>query len=505
MNVGRVLAAAIALSALVLPALADEASNPSLTIYNQQFAVVRNTIPLNLTGDVTSISFTGITSHLEPDSVILRDPTGETNLRILEQNYRGDVASQDLLLSLYEGKTIDFQTVGPNGTPGPIVQGKIIRSGYIPQSDLSSSYNPYYQPQYNGSGASNQPLIEVNGRLQFSLPGTPLFPQLTDDSILKPTLEWSIASDKPGPVNAELAYVTGGMSWKAAYNVVAPDTGTKLDLTGWVTIENQSGLDFPSARIKLMAGDVSKIQQNGQYGNFDAVSMSQNPGTPQVTQKAFDDYHLYTLPLPTTLRDRETKQVEFVRASNVDSDTIYTYDGLQIDQSQYSGWGYDNIRNRREYGTESNPKVAVVREFKNSADNNLGVPLPAGRVRFYRKDTDGQLEFLGEQDIDHTPKDEIIRVTTGNAFDLVGSRTQTDYKIDTQTDTLDESFSIVVKNHKAEPVDVRVIEHLYRALSWDIRNNSDPFVKKDSRTIEFRVQIPPDGEKTVTYSVHYTW
>jgi hypothetical protein len=491
---------------------ADEAANdasspPSLTIYNQNFAVVRQSIPLSLTSGINQVQYSDISAHVEPDSVVLRDPDGHAGLHVREQNYRGDVVSQEMLLSLYEGKTIDFLVSAPDVSPPVYVKGKIIRSGYVPHSDAYSEYGSQYQYQQQVEASSSTPLIEVNGQLQFSLPGTPVFPALADDSILKPALEWTLTVDNPGPFNAELAYITGGMSWQAAYNIVAPETGSTLDLTGWVTIDNETGKDFDQAHIKLMAGDVNKIQPEADElsAGGGAFTLNEAMETPQVTQKAFDEYHLYSLPNPTTLRDRETKQVEFVRAERVSSREIYIYDGAQIDTQRYGGWGYENVRQYPEYGTDFTTKVAVAREFDNTIANGLGVPLPAGRIRFYRRDSDGQLEFTGENTIDHTPKDETIRVTTGDAFDLVGSRTQTNYKIDTSNRTLDESFSIDLKNHKDSPVTIQVVEHLYRGMTWTIVNPSTDFIKNDAHTVQFNVKVPASGEQTVTYTAHYTW
>jgi hypothetical protein len=486
---------------------AQASPDQALTIYNQDFAVVRQTVPLDLKAGLNHVSVSDITYHLEPDSVVLRDPSGKRVLKIREQNYRADPVSQELLLSLYEGKTIDFQV--QHGDLTSIVSGTIVRSGYVPHTDAYAGFGSQYQYQQQSyaGGAGGQPIIEVNGKLQFVLPGIPLFPALTDDSILKPTLDWQLVTDKSGPVNAELAYVTGGMTWKAAYNIVSPETGDTLDLTAWVTMDNESGRTFENARIKLMAGDVSKIQNQQSYGGFgggggsaDSFSLS----APAVTEKAFDEYHLYTLANPTTLRDREIKQVEFARAANVPSTTIYVYDGYQPDPG-YSNWNYDNIRNQPSYGTQSNRKVNTMREFVNSAANGLGIPLPKGRMRFYRRDTDGQLEFIGENDIDHTPKDETVRVYTGNAFDLTGDRKQTNYTVDNQGRTIDESFAISLHNHKSVPAEIRVVEHLYRGGNWTITAKSNTFLTTDAHTIEFRVTLPPNTDKNITYTAHYTW
>src|ERR1041385_7359955 len=320
--------------------IADHDDSAALTIYNQSFAVVRQTLPLDLKGGTNQLEITDITAHLEPDSVILRDLKSGRDLRILEQNYRADVASQGLLLSLYEGKTIDFLV---NGVHKP---GKIIRSGYVPHYQAYSAYDQqYYQQQqaYVNAGAG-EPIIEIDGQLRFGLPGQPIFPALTNETILKPTLSWLLQSDHPGTSNAEFSYVTGGMSWHADYNVVAPVSGNLLDIVGWVTLDNQTGKTFSNARIKLMAGDVNKLQPNQLMisGQAAAVYAARDEAAPAVTERNFDEYHLYTLERATTLYDRETKQVEFVRASGVPSQRIYVYDGIKLDQN-YRNYSMENI------------------------------------------------------------------------------------------------------------------------------------------------------------------
>ena len=483
-------------------------SQPALTIYNQNFAVVRDTLPVDLKQGVNDVRFTETTAHLEPDSVILRDPSGKTKLQILEQNYRNDPVSQELLLSIFEGKTIDFLVTEPN-QPSKIVTGKIIRSGYVPhaQEAMQRYGQAYYRGQMSAAGMTSQPIIEVDGKLRFSLPGQPLFPQLGADTILKPTIDWRINTDKAGKLEAELAYITGGMSWEASYNIVAPEKSDLLDLVGWVTMDNQSGKTFENARIKLMAGDVSKIQraEYGFLGNEEMAVQAREAAAPAVAEKAFEDYHLYSLARPATLHDRETKQVEFIRATGVKSERIYVYDGMKIDWQRYRGYSMENMRNNEEIGNESDSKVAIMREFKNSEASHLGMPLPKGRVRFYKQDEDKQLEFTGENLIDHTPKDETLRVYTGNAFDLIGERRRTNYRLDTSKKSVDESFEIKLRNHKTDPVEIRVVEHLFRWFTWDITEKSDPFVKTNAQTAEFRVQLKPDEEKTLRYTAHYSW
>jgi hypothetical protein len=466
---------------LLLPASAE----PALTIYNQNFAVVRDTVPLDLKTGPNAVVYSGATAQVEPDSVILRDPTGQHSLQILEQNYRNDPVSQELLLSLFEGKTIDFEKnrLKANTETRELIPGKIIRSGYVP------------------GGNAEQPIIEVNGKLQFTLPGQPLFPDLGDDTVLKPAFNWLLQSDKSGKFDAEVGYVTGGFDWSASYNLVSPEKGDMVDLVGWITMKNESGKTFESAKIKLMAGDVNKIQpQRGvfQMAVNTAMPMGRFPA-PAVSEKAFDEFHLYSIARPTTLHDRETKQVEFVHAEKMFAPTIYVYDGA-------TGYRFYGLNYDQGYGQSDNKKVLVQREFKNAETNQLGVALPKGKLRFYRRDDDGQLQFVGENEIDHTPRNETVRVTTGNAFDLVGERKQTNFRVDTGDKWIDETFEIKLRNRKKDtPVEIRVVEHLYRWSNWEITKKSDDFVKKDSQTIEFRILVKPDEERTVTYSVHYSW
>lgn len=490
------LACAVTAFAQDSPKTTVQGTDAALTIYNQNFFVAREKLPLDLHSGVNHVEFTGMTSHLEPDSVILRDLTGRP-LQILEQSYRNDPISQELLLSLYEGKTLDFLTNYPK--PETTIQGKVIRSGYVP------------------GGAFTQPIIEVDGILRFGLPGQPLFPALTADSILKPTLSWLLETNSAGKTDAEISYVSGGMSWQADYNLVVSD-GPKsdgprkgqfdlLDMVGWITMHNQSGKTFENARIKLLAGDVNKIEQGTVRGRmYDMAKSAMNESvamSPPVSEKSFDEFHLYTLARPATLRDQETKQVEFVRSTAIQSQRLYVYDGAQI--AQYGYYSPEQARSDQSYGTQSNPKIWVMQEFKNSEANHLGIALPKGRLRFYRRDTDGHLEFVGENTIDHTPKDETIRVFTGNSFDLHGERKRTNIHVDSGHNWLDETFEIRVRNHKKESVQVRVVEHLYRWTNWKLTENSHDWKKKDSQTIEFPVTVAPDGEQVITYTVHYSW
>jgi len=443
---------------LLLPMAAFAA--PGLTIYNQDFAVVRDTVPIELREGINDIRYDGATLQLEPDSVVLRDKSGKP-LQILEQNYRNDPITQAYLLSLFEGQTIDF-TVRESEKPDRSISAKILRSGY------------------GAASGTTEPVVEVDGKIQFGLPGQPQFPSLGDDTILKPRLEWKIQSAAASKTEAELGYITCGLSWQASYNIVSPEKGDTLDVVGWITMENRSGRDFEEARINLMAGDVAKVEPSNKMMGERMMAMAAVADAPSVTEKAFDEFHLYSLPRPTSLRDRETKQVEFLRAGGVKSETVYVFDAHR------------------------GPKISVFREFRNSKENQLGIPLPQGRMRFYR--TNGsQLEFTGESEIDHTPADELLKIQTGEAFDLVAERKITNSTRDDANHRATEAFEILLKNRKKEPVTIRVIEHLGMPVNWKISANSDPFEKKSSNEIEFRIPVKPGEERKVAYTVNYTW
>ncbi|HLH16512.1 MAG TPA: hypothetical protein VKX45_04800 [Bryobacteraceae bacterium] len=305
-----------------------------------------------------------------------------------------------MLLSLFEGKTIEFEVRLDDGSVR-MVNGRIIRSGYVPHYGAYQRYGAQYQYSQNVSGME-QPVIEVDGKLQFSLPGQLIFP---DNTILKPTLDWIIHSGERAKFDAELSYVSGGMSWSADYNAVAPENGDTLDLDGWVTLDNQSGKQFDHAPIKLMAGDVNKIHPQQAGYNVTAAQVVVDTGAaPRVNERNFDDYHSYTLPNPTTLHDRETRQVEFLRASGIPARRLYVYDGAALSQS-----GMGDLRYQANYGTQSDHDVWTMLEFANSSANHL---------------TDQAQRFV------------------------------------------DESLEVKLRNHKKEPVTVRVVEHLYRWSNW---------------------------------------
>lgn len=454
-------------------------AQPSLTVYNQNFAVVRDTVEVTLIPGVNELRYSGATAAVEPESVILRDPAGKIGFQILEQSYRNDPADEALLLKLYEGKEIEFEVDAGEGRK-TLVKGKVVRAG-----------NP-------------SPIIELDKRLRFDLPGRPWFPALGDNTILQPTLSWQLNAAANAQGALELAYVTGGLSWNADYNLVLPEKGDVFDLVAWISVRNESGKIFEEANLKLMAGDVAKVERMGRSRGAVVGALAFAAAAPmddQVTEKTFDDFHLYSVARPVTLLDKETKQVEFARAEGVKSARFYVYDG-----SGFSPFGAAlPMYGEAEYGgAEGNKKVATFVEFKNSKENQLGIALPKGRVRFYRADGE-QLQFTGEVNIDHTAKDELLRFQTGFAFDLVGERKRMGFTVNERRNEASESFEITVRNRKEEATEIRVVEHLARWANWELTEKTQEFKKLNAQTVEFRVPLAAGEEKVVGYTVRYTW
>lgn len=477
-----------ALGLFLLPLAVAGGATPSLTIYNQNFAVVRSRLPLDLREGVNDIRFADITGRLEPSSVILRDPDGKQQFQVLEQSYRSAAISQATMLSRFEGRAIEFLVQQPDKADS-IVQGRIVRGG---------GGGP------NGPGGSETPIVEVDGKLRFDLPGQPLFPKPADESILKPELSWKIRSAQAAKFEAEIAYLSEGIDWSADYNVVSPESSGPLQIAGLITINNQSGKDFTDAEIKLVAGDVNKLKTgSAEMASAPAPRAMATAAETGPEEKSFADYHLYTLPRPVTLRDKEAKQIEFVRAEGVKARRTYQYDVRGYESPEPIPY-QDGPMIDPGWRTDSSSKVGIIYEFENSAANHLGVPLPAGRWRFYQRDGDGQLQFTGENRHGVVAQDESLRIFTGVAFDLAAERRQTDFAIDKAQRTVEEGFEIQLRNHKREPVEIQVVEHLNRWQSWELVAPSDPFTKKNADTIEFVVGLKPGEEKAVRYRVRYT-
>jgi hypothetical protein len=327
---------------------------------------------------------------------------------------------------------------------------------------------------------------------------------LPEGLITRPTLIWKIDTSAAGEHKFRTTYQTNGITWRADYNIVVNNDSTKADIGAWVSLLNLSGATFDNARLKLIAGDVQRIQpQQPMYEMAPKRMRAARAADTGFEEKSFFEYHLYTLPRRTDIASNTTQQITlFPTARDVAVEKSLVYYG----QPQTSQWHFTSPASDRNLGTNSNTKVDVYLSFKNSEANHLGRPLPKGKIRVYQRDeADDTLEFIGEDLIDHTAKDETLMIKLGQSFDVVGERKQTDYEYSQAAHRIVESYEITLRNHKPTDQKVIVRESLFRWSNWEITRKSDDFEKIDSRTIHFPVTVPADGEKLVSYTVRYTW
>ena len=399
---------------------------------------------------------------------------------MLEQDFRYDLASPDTILNRYLGKEIELERiVGRDGDKKETIKGILL----------------------SNSGGR---VVQSGGKILINPPGSPVLGELPEGLLTKPTLVWKLLSKQAGKHEGEISYLTAGMSWQADYILVADKDDAKADLTAWVTVSNNSGATYKDAKLKLIAGDVHRAPQRGYRGGgrMAAKAMMLNEMDGGMVEKTFFEYHMYTLQRLTTLASNSSKQVEMASAADIPLKKIYIYDGAQgVQWLSYGDSGYWDPN----YGMSSGKKISVHFEISNKKADGLGIPLPKGRVRVYKKDDEGSLQMAGEDSIDHTPKDEKVRVKMGESFDLVGERKRVNYQSDVKGRRFEETFEIRLRNHKEAPVTVTVVEHLYRWTNWKVADASQKWAKRDAQTIEFAVPVAKDGESVVTYTVKYSW
>src|SRR5688572_27079070 len=446
------------------------------------YALVRDERQMNIKQGRSQLSFTDVAALIDPTTVTftsLSDP----QTRVLEQNFQFDLVSTQKLLQKFIDREITVdKTVGNAITP---ITGTLL-------------------------SASDSIVLRGKDGSIYSLPGytSVKFPDLPGGLNTRPTLVWDVQAPRGGSHDTRVTYQTGGITWWADYNLIfnegADANSGVLDLSAWVSIINQSGATFSDAKLKLIAGDVQRVQpemQDRMFRREVMMAAAEAPAAAGFVQKDFFEFHLYTLGRKTTLPNNSTKQIElFDQAKQIPAKKILLYYGLP------QPYFYPSPATDRDLGVQMNKKVDVYLEFKNDKQFGLGVPLPAGRLRVSQLDkADGSLEFIGEDKIDHTPKDEQVRVKLGSAFDVVGERRQVNFSVDTAGKVMEEEIEVKLRNHKSQPVEVVVKENLYRWTNWKILTQTHKYDKEDARTISFPVKVAKDGETIVRYRVRYTW
>jgi hypothetical protein len=446
------------------------------------YALVREEREFALKAGRNLLRVSDVPALIDPTTVAFSSLTDARGTRVVEQSFEFDLTSSTKLLSRYLDREISVEQVRGQGTD--TLTGTLVGT----QGGLTLR-------QADGS------VRIVNGYSGVKLPTLP------GGLISKPTLVWDIETASAGSHRARMAYQTGGMTWWTDYNLTysEPRPGScKVDVGAWVTIVNQSGASFIDSRLKLIAGDVQRAQPRGLvYPQSAPAARMEAKAMDSFQEKAFFEYHLYTLGRPASLANNSTKQIElFPTAPGVGCDKVLVYQG----QAGFFPY-YGSPMVDRNFGVQSNKKVDVYLRFKNAKANGLGVPLPAGKIRVAKQDdADGSLEFIGEDLIDHTPRDETVQIKLGSAFDVVGERRQVDFRVDTSAKWLEEEIEVKLRNQKQdEAANVIVKESLYRWSGWTITKKSQDFTKEDSRTIQFPVHLPAKGEATVRYTVRYTW
>jgi hypothetical protein len=435
----------------------------SITVYNQNFGVVREVRELKQlgTGQIL-LEFRDVAANIQPETVAIKSLTAPGAISVLEQNYRYDLLTPQTLLEKFVGKKIRTYRYHEATGKEEAADAELL------------------------SVNEQQPVLRLNGEVTFGYPARLAFPQVPDNLIAKPTLMWLVSSEK-AQQTLEVSYLTQNLNWNADYVLVVNEQDTQAALQGWVTLVNQSGANYKNAELKLVAGDVNRVQPERAYSKVTLSAPTAAPaGGAGFSEQGLFEYHMYTLGRPTTILQNEQKQVSLLEADGIKIDKKLIFYGQQY-------WF------RGQYGQiQSNQKVGVYLDFKNEAKNKLGMPLPKGTLRVYKADKSGAKQFVGEDQIDHTPRDEKLRVKMGEAFDVVGDRKQMEWRALGNCSS-ESRWEIELRNHKDTAVEIEDFEPI--GGDWTILESSIPYDKKDAGTFSFNVKVPARGKSKLTYRV----
>ena len=436
----------------------DDQREVMVTIYNGNLGLVKDLRETRLPAGVSEVQFMDVAAMIDPTTVHLKSLTGAAGLKILEQNYEYDLLTSQKLMEKYVGRKVRlYQT-----------------DGTFHEATLLST---------------NGPVFEINGQIHMGHYGRLVLPSLPENLVSKPTLVWLLRNQTARPQRVEASYLTGGITWKADYVMVLDAADRLADLTGWVTIDNKSGATYGNAALKLVAGDVNRAAEprsQARMMELAAKAANSADASRDFKSEGFFEYHLYTLDGRTTIKDNQTKQLSLLAAAEVPITKELIYYGAQ---DYY----------RTSYGVPvSNQKIGVYLEVKNSKENRLGVPLPKGKIRVYKADRSGSQQFIGEDRIDHTPKDESVKIKMGNAFDLVGERTQKDFR-KLGSNLYEVEWEIALRNHKTEAQTVTVIEPV--PGDWQVMSSNHQYEKIEAHTLKYQISVPRESSAKLVYRV----
>jgi len=447
--------------------IARDRQSVNITVYNSNLGLVRETRRLTLPAGRIALRFADVTAQIRPETVHLTSLTAPSSLRILEQNYQYDLLNPANLLDKFVGRDLTL----------------VLRR----YQNNTESFEPVQATLLSNNGGQ---VWRINGQIVINPTNIAemRFPDLPKNLVATPTLVWDLDNNETSAQNVEASYLTSGMNWRADYVLVVNADDTKGDLQGWVTLTNASGASFDDARLQLVAGDVNRVSEERNMAMAGAMAKRAMDSESQFQEQGFFEYHMYTLQRPTTIRDNETKQVSLLEAAGFEVKKEFVLNG-----QRYYYTGYNNP------GQAIKEKVGVFVQFRNAQTNKLGMPLPAGTIRLYKKDDKGNQQFIGEDRIDHTPKDEDVRVKVGDAFDIVAERKQTDYKVLASGHVYEYAYEIKIRNHKDSPVTVVVNEPI--GGDWEMVASTFEAKKTAAFAAQFNVPVAKDGEATLSYRV----
>lgn len=458
-----------------IPTTQKDLQSMGVTIYNDGLALVKDQREVRLPKGELQLAFQEVSAQIRPETALLRNLTSPAGFWIAEQNFDFDLLTPQKLLDKYVGEKV----VVVRSLPNP--EGPGVREVREEATVLAT----------NGGT-----VLQFPDRIETSAPGRLVYPRVPENLRARPTLVISLHSPEARSQKLELSYLTGGLGWKADYVANLASDERTLDLSGWVTLTNTSGAAYPDATLQLVAGDVNRVQDRPQRAfGMGEMAMKAASAAPQMKEEGLFEYHLYTLDRPTTLKAAQTKQVALLGAAAVPVRKEYL---LRGDSYYYQG----------QYGDiGSKLKVGVFVEFDNRTETRMGMPLPKGTVRVYKRDSEGRAQFIGEDAIDHTPRNETVRLKLGDAFDVTARRRQTDYKsLGRQGrfgSVYEMAFEVELKNAKKEPVTVSVLEPVYG--DWEMLQESHPHAKAAAGAARFKVPVPAEGTATLTYRVKVKW
>ena len=446
----------------------EDQKQVAVTIYNQDLALVKDVRDIRLEKGVNRLAFRDVSAKIKPETALLRSLSAPHSLSLIEQNFDFDLLTPQKLLEKYVGKRIGVVKTHPT-TGVESVEEAIVLS------------------------ANNGVVLRIGDRIETGRPGRLVYDHVPKNLRDRPTLTILLESSENGSQRTELSYLTGGLDWKADYVAELNENDTRLDLNGWVTLTNQSGTSYRNARLQLVAGDVHRVRERMLAVPAVAdMAMTRAATKEAMQQEELFEYHLYTLKRLTTIADNQTKQVALLSAIAVPVDKEFVLKG----QNYYYRSSYGDLGQKL--------KVGVFVEFKNNEQANLGIPLPKGIVRVYKSDRTGNAQFVGEDRIDHTPKNEEIRLKLGEAFDITADKKQTEFRklaaVGRYNYVFASSYEIVLKNAKKQPVTVVVQEPV--PGDWEIIEASHPHEKQAAGTAVWEIKVPAEGKTTLTYTVH---